>query len=137
MTACEGVKAPAALGLATAPRNTQSGLELTPFPDASLSLLSLAEKPPGVGGRRIPCREQGGHQPAAWGRLVRDCSKMEKEAEQSQLPVKGGLWKERNLVLGTERSEGRGDTGTGGEEVWCEAGCSRWTSGQRAEEGPA
>lgn len=43
---------------------------------------------------------------------------MEKEAGQSQLPVKGDLRKERNLVLGRDswglkRREGRGDPGAG------------------------
>lgn len=69
---------------------------------------------------------------------------MGKEAGQSQLLVKGDTTRRK----GRKRTWYWGGTagGTGmraeeiealGGEVWCEAGCSRWTSGRRPEEGPA
>lgn len=121
MTACEGVKAPAALGLATAPRNTQSGLELTPFPDASPSLLSLAEKPPGVGGRRIPCREQG-----AAGTGWTPAHSLGKAGQRLQQNGKGGWTEstssERRLVEGKE-------LGTGDWKEWGQRRYRHWRGG--------
>lgn len=77
-------------GLPQHPRNTRSGLELTPCPDSSPCLLSLVENPPGVGGRRMPSREYMAAgtgwtpaQPTAWGRLVSEtAAKWEKRPDR-------------------------------------------------------